>query len=73
MYSFSCVQSQALHTYCHNGMDASEDLVIHYLQPHQPCAAGLNWLEMLCDVVLYCSYETSEVLTNIYYIETDHV
>jgi len=52
--------------------DGTEDLLVHYLKPKQPCAAGLDRLnkEVIIYVVLQERQdpsETSEGLTHTYY------
>jgi len=47
-------------------MDGSEDLLIHFLRPSQPCAAGLDWLKGLYYKVLQETQDPSETETYIY-------
>ena len=52
-------------------VDGSEDLLIYFLRPNQPCAAGLDWLKGLYYIVLHETQDPSETETYIYYKKTD--
>lgn len=81
MYSFSGVlKSQAgdyrliqgLHIDCCNRMDGSEDLMIQFLKPNQPCSAERDY-NIIHDRVIFHSHETSEGLIYKYYRKPNHI
>ena len=50
--SLSVKDKFSLATFFTIAMDDSEDLLLHFLKPNQPCAAGQDWLKGLYYIVV---------------------